>query len=93
MNTKLLALKRLGMEPRLNSVRTVPEKASNFGGVKTGQKFERILPSSMRAYAFRLKNNEGGGMYITHASDLEVARRDLMKRYGDRLLLVGKLNQ
>jgi len=88
MNTKLLALKRLGIEPFSNSVRTAPEKPSNFGGVKTGQKFEQIPTSSRWAYTFRLKNNDGCGTYLTDESDLDAARYQLLKRYGDRLLLV-----
>ena len=41
------------------------------------------------AYHFRLHNGGGGGTYITTAGDLEAARRELLKRYGDRLALVA----
>ena len=40
------------------------------------------------AYRYRLHGNDGGGIYIT-PGDLEAARRELVKRYGDRLALVA----
>lgn len=93
MNTKLLALKRLGIEPNLNSIEPAPKKALNFGGVKTGKKFNGstpdILPKTRHAYRYVLRGNEGGGIYISDELNLDTARRDLMKRYGDRLLLVA----
>ena len=49
-------------------------------------------PEPRHAYQYILKNGEGGGIYITGAS-LDTARRDLLKRYGDRLLLVGKVTK
>jgi hypothetical protein len=97
MNTKLLALKRLGIEPNLNSIEQHPKKALNFGGVKTGQTFNGstpdIPPKTRYAYRFTLKDGQGGGMYITPVSDLSTARRDLQKRYGDRLLLVSQFTK
>lgn len=41
-----------------------------------------------RAYHYRLRNGEGGGTCLTNAPTVEDARRELLKRYGDRLLLV-----
>ena len=40
------------------------------------------------AYQFVLRGNEGGGTYLTDESDLDAARYQLLKRYGDWLLLV-----
>lgn len=41
-----------------------------------------------RPYAFRLRNGEGGGTYLTTAPTVEAARHELTKIYRDRLLLV-----
>jgi hypothetical protein len=41
-----------------------------------------------QSYHFVLRGDEGGGIYLTEESDLDAARNQLLKRYGDRLLLV-----
>ena len=41
-------------------------------------------------YRFRLHSNEGGGLYLTDEADLERARDSLLKRYGERLVLVAR---
>ena len=41
-----------------------------------------------RPYCFKLRDGEGGGTYLTTAPDLEAARDELRKVYGDRLLMV-----
>ena len=48
MNTKLLALKRLGIEPHSNSVRTSPKKCIELRGVKQGSKFEGFRCEGVR---------------------------------------------
>ena len=52
------------------------------------KKNEHESAKPRHAYYFRLKNNGGGGTYLTDESDLDAARYQLLKRYGDRLLLV-----
>ena len=54
---------------------------------------EKNEPESAKprhAYSFRLKNNGGGGTYLTDESDLDAARYALIERYGASLLLVTK---
>lgn len=40
------------------------------------------------AYAFTLRDGQGGGTYITEAPTTEQARAELAQRYGDRLRTV-----
>jgi hypothetical protein len=54
------------------------------------KKNKPVTTEARHAYQYKLR--DGGGMYITPA-DLDTARRDLLKRYGDRLLLVSLFNQ
>ena len=50
-------------------------------------------PSKVRhAYQFVLRGGEGSGTYICDTSDLEQARNELLKQYGDRLMVVTKTN-
>jgi hypothetical protein len=49
------------------------------------------LSGFRHAYRFKLRDGEGGGTYLTEESDLNIARQELVKRYGDRLLLVSKM--
>jgi hypothetical protein len=48
-------------------------------------------PESRHAYQFVLRGGEGGGVYICDTPDLEQARNDLLKRYGNRLLATTKV--
>lgn len=41
-----------------------------------------------QAYAFTLRDGQGGGTYITDAATTERARAELEQRYGDRLQAV-----
>ena len=94
MNTKLLALKRLGIKPAFNRSLTAAEKPFNFEGGGTGRGLKEIqtgsIPINRHSYHFMLKDDEGGGTYLTDAPDLESVRHSLLGRYGDRLLLVAK---
>jgi hypothetical protein len=42
-------------------------------------------------YLFVLSGNEGGGTYICDTADLEHAREALLKRYGNRLIVVTRI--
>ena len=65
----------------LRTLRTLRTKPDNTGNETATRK--------NTAYHFRLHNGGGGGTYLTTAGDLEAARRELLKRYGDRLALVA----
>ena len=70
-----------------------PTKAPLVSLVSTGgPPFQEIKNTETlklcHAYQFVLRGNEGGGTYLTDESDLDAARYQLLKRYGDRLLLV-----
>jgi hypothetical protein len=47
------------------------------------------LMGMRRPYRFALRNGEGGGVYLSAAPNVEAAREELRKLYGNRLLLVG----
>ncbi len=44
----------------------------------------------LHPYRYRLKNDKGGGTYLTPAATLEEARDELERRYGKDLLLVSE---
>jgi hypothetical protein len=78
--------------PDRGTANTAKRNLTAVTAVRHPGEFVKFTPSDSRhrcySYRFRLHNNEGGGIYITDAGNLETARWELLKRYGDRLALV-----
>ena len=84
-----------------NSPRPIPPKPpkapldglGGTGGAPFPFVKKQSTPSKPRhAYQYILKDGGGGGMYIT-PDDLGLARQELLRRYGDRLVVVTKTGE
>ena len=48
------------------------------------------VSTGLHPYHYRLKNDKGGGTYLTPAATLEEARAELLRRWPDELLMVTR---
>ena len=48
------------------------------------------INTGLHPYHYRLKNDKGGGTYLTPAATLEEARAELLRRWPDELLMVTR---
>ena len=78
-------------ETRHNIKEQLEERAAimEYDGGLPRKEAEKATLSSLRVYAYRLKeNSEKEPVMITHNTDLEEAMRILDLKYGERLLMV-----
>ena len=67
------------------TTKSLPGAAGAPSPIKPAHTTEGFHP-----YHFRLKGDKGGGVYLSPAETLDVARAELERRYGKDLLLVSK---
>ncbi len=67
------------------TTKSLPGAAGAPSPIKPAHTTEGFHP-----YRFRLKGDKGGGVYLSPAKTLDVARAELERCYGKDLLLVSK---